>query len=285
MTTTNYTLGRGIVYFARFESGETPGPYLDVGNAPEINLTIETENLPHVSSRSGVREEDDSVALSITRTGTLTLDDIKRDNLALFFFGSDAEYTQAVRAAADEDLFTAGTADETLPVGSIYNLGYSAQTPAGIRNITYAGFTLMNDATTLKRLKDLSDPLDTEALGVNVVSDEANADYRVNFKEGLVTLLKDITVGAGNDLVANYAAVASKYRQITSGTQPVQGSLLFVEDNPKGDDNQWLAPKVTVRPNGDMSLIGDEWRSIPLALTIEKPGSGEALYINGEPTV
>lgn len=58
--TPNYTLGRGKVYFARFTSGQVPGPFRYIGNTPEFNLTIELETLDHFSSDEGIREKDDS---------------------------------------------------------------------------------------------------------------------------------------------------------------------------------------------------------------------------------
>ena len=88
MATKNYVLGKGDVYFARFTSGEEPGPYRFVGNTPEINLTVETESLDHVNSDEGVNQVDASVPLSVTRSGTLVMDDIQAENLALFFLGS-----------------------------------------------------------------------------------------------------------------------------------------------------------------------------------------------------
>ena len=72
MAERQYTLGRGRVLFARFVSGELPGRFRYVGNTPELNFTIETEQLDHIDQGSGINTVDDSVPLSISRAGTMT---------------------------------------------------------------------------------------------------------------------------------------------------------------------------------------------------------------------
>ena len=59
--------------------------------------------------------------------------------------------------------------------------------------------------------------------------------------------------------------------------------MRFIENNAEGQNNSWLFPKVSVAPNGDLALKGEEWRTIPFNIRVLGPSTGEAIYINGVP--
>ena len=136
MRSNNYTLGKGSLYFARFEEGteETPGRFRFFGNVTELGMTIETEDLEHTSSTSGVREVDDSVALSVTRTGTMVCDAIHRENVALFFFGDTESVAIAAANAAIEDVVNPKQ-HETI------QLGLTAANRVGARGVRVQSIT------------------------------------------------------------------------------------------------------------------------------------------------
>ena len=259
MATKNYTLGRGNIYFARFTEGEVPGPFRFVGNTPEISLTVETEDLEHTSSDAGVNQVDDRVALSVTRTGTMVMDDIQEDNLALFFFGSKA--TMSVSALNNQTENFAG-----VMIDDVLQLGLTDTNRVGVRNIS----------------------IDSVAItGTGAATLDEGTHYSVDTMNGFVTILDNATneaaFSAARAVRITYDVEAGSYGQVASGTTPVEGAMRFVEDNPKGNNNQWVFPKVTVTPNGDMALKSDEWRTVPFSLAISQPSSGEAIYINGVP--
>ena len=122
MAERNYTLSRAKLFFAEFLQGEMPGAFRYVGNTPEFNLTIESENLDHVSSDEGVREVDDSVPLDVTRSGTLIMDDIQLENLALFFFGEMRSIALAAAVGRTQDIVNP-------QIDQVYVLGVSDADP------------------------------------------------------------------------------------------------------------------------------------------------------------
>jgi hypothetical protein len=143
MATKNYTLGRGKVYFSRFVSGTyTPAGFFYIGNTPEMNLTIASDSLDHYDSDESVKELDDSVALTTTRTGSLITDNIDPRNVALFFFGSSVTLTQASVSLATETL--SGVA-----AGSSYQLGITASNPTGYQGVSKIGFNVALNGATL----------------------------------------------------------------------------------------------------------------------------------------
>lgn len=258
MATKNYTLGRGKVYFSRFKSGtQVPEGFNYIGNTPEFNLTIESENLDHYSSDAGIREKDDSVPLEVSRTGSFTTDDIQPDNVALFFFGEKSTVTQAIVASAPET-FT------DVVLGRAYKLGITDSNPTGYMGINATGFGIVVDATPLVE----------------------DTDYTVDLANGIVTLLETATnVVNGDDMVVTYAVAGSTRDRVISGSTPVEGAMMYVANNPKGANFNYYLPYVKITPNGDYALKGDEWQQIPFNIEALKPTNGEAIYMDGTPVM
>lgn len=254
----NYTLGRGKVHFARFLPGTTtPDGFFYIGNTPEFSLTIESETLDHFSSDAGIREKDDSVPLEVNRSGSMTTDNIDPKNVALFFFGSDTTVTQALVAAAPEVL-------ASIKAGHSYKLGSSPANPAGVFGVNATGLTV---ATTVG-----STPL------------VVDVDYTIDLDGGLISFVEGSLVAVdGTSITVTYALRASSRSRVISGSEPVEGAMVYRTKNPKGSDMVYYMPYVKITPNGDYALKGDEWQTIPLTLEILKPVTGEAIYRDGIP--
>lgn len=159
----NYTLGRGRVYFSRFRPDtQIPEGFLYIGNTPEFNLTIESEDLPHYSSDEGIREKDDGVTLEVTRTGTMITDNINPENVALFFFGANGILTSAAVASQTWVL-------ENAIAGRLYSVGSDEANPMGYRGLDPATFDVADGAGTKATgtvtFADVGDPNDTVVIG------------------------------------------------------------------------------------------------------------------------
>lgn len=265
MADNNYTLGRGELYFARKDpvTGILGGErYL--GNTSEFNLSFEAENLEHYSSDRGIRELDKSVILQITRSGSLITDNINTQNVALFFFGSTDALTVAQATVTDEPI-AANALGEGIEIGMFYQLGRSANNPTGSRKIIYPG-----TAGTAFSLKKGSTVL------VN------GTDYVLNAELGRIEFLAGGAVQDGDKTItATYTVAASTRSRVISGSSPVEGALKFIAYNPVGDNIDYYLPSVTLSPNGDYALKGDEWQQIPFNIQVLKPATGEALYAEG----
>lgn len=256
----NYTLGRGKLYFGKFADPITQlvVDYRYIGNTPEFSLTIESETLDHFSSDEGIREKDDSVPLSVTRTGSFTADDIQVDNVALFFFG-EAQVISQTSVASGTETFIG------VKKGRSYQLGQSASNPVGLRGITQAGFAVA-----------------TSPGGTELV---AGTDYVMDFATGLLTIPLGSTIADNSTLAVTRAAAASTRDRVISGSTPVEGSLRYIARNPKGSDIDYIFPYVKITPNGDYALKGDEWQTIPFNFEALKPSNAalSAIYADGRP--
>lgn len=248
----NYTLGRGELYFARKDpiTGRLGGErYL--GNTPSANLTAEEEKLEHFSSDRGIRVKDKVVTLQVNYTGTLEVDDINYENVALFFLGESENLTFAQTTVTDEQVGLTGIGVEK---GMFYQLGMTAANPAGAKGIIYPGaagtaFTLSSN-------------------GVPLV---AGDDYTVNAELGRVEILDtSTTVEDGDILTVTYTVAASTRRRVISGSTAVSGALRYVAYNPEGAQIDYYMPSVTLSPNGDFALKSDEWQVIPFNIDVTK---------------
>ena len=255
----DYVLGRGKVYFAKKDpiTGKLGGErYL--GNTPEFSLSFESEKLEHFNSDQGIRELDRSIIQQITRSATLVTDNIDPRNVALFFFGSaDALAVAAATITAEEV-----AEGEGVEVGMFYQLGMTANNRSGARNIVFPGAAGTAFALSIDG-------------GATLVS---GTDFIINPAKGRIEILAGGAVEDGDKLLVTYSVAASTRTRIISGSAPVEGSLRYIADNPEGTNTDYYLPLVSLSPNGEYALKGDEWQQIPFNVDVLKSESAEALY-------
>lgn len=250
----NYTLGRGKLYFARYNSGTTnPGGERYLGNTPSLTITLKEETLDHYSSDAGVKEKDGSISLQVDRTIKVVVDNIDLENLALFFFGSTSTVTTV----------SASNQTETIAVkkGLFYQLGISSSSPSGIRKIS--NLVVKKGATTLV----------------------SGTDYTANADLARVEILASGTTITDNDSITfTYDIASSTHPRVISGSTAIEGALHYIADNPKGTNYDYYFPDVKLSPDGEFELKGDSFMKIPFTGEIlKKDTSTEAIYIDGRP--
>jgi hypothetical protein len=257
----NYTLGRGQLWFGKFLAAtQTPEGERYLGNTPEYNMTIEAEYLDHFSSEQGIKEKDESIPLQVTRTGSMTTDNIDPKNVALFFFGSASVLAQGAVTVTDEVL--------TVIPGLTYQLGVSNSLPAG-----HKGLDLFSAGPDVKVVVTNNAGTTTYAEGT---------DYTIDMELARLTILSTGTIVAGN-IKVDYKVLAKSRDRVISGSQAIEGSLRFIAVNPKGANFDYFMPWVKITPNGDYSLKGEEWQTIPFNVEILKKTGLEAIYLDGRP--
>jgi hypothetical protein len=252
----NYTLGRGRLFFNKFKPGTQSGigeRYF--GNTPEVNTSVESENLDHYNSDRGVREKDASVVLETNRSGNFTTDHISLDNIALFYFGSTSVLTQVSATGETEDF-------EGVEPGLFYQLGVTAENPTGVSVVT--NVVVKNKAT----------PATVYQLGT---------DYMVEQNTGRIEILVGGSIAKDTDITVTHDTAAATRQLVVSGSTAVEGSLRYVADNPVGDNIDYFWPYVKITPNGDFALKGDDWQTIPFSIEILRRAGYEAVYATHRP--
>jgi hypothetical protein len=258
MFTNNYTLGKGKVFLARLDP-ETKLPlngFRRIGNCPEFSTSSAVETLQHYSSEGGLAELDASVDTQTNRTGAFTTDNISVENLALQFTGENSSLVQA-SATAVATTFTSKK-------GDYFQLGATEANPLGLRSVS-------------------SVVVSTTGGSPVVVAELDN--YEVDLVNGVLHVLDDavaLTDDVEYEVVFNVAAVTRPL--VLSKNNSIYAQIKFTSDNPIGTNFTYLMPYVKISPNGDFSLIGDDWQTMSFSMEILKRDSTtEAMYIDGAP--
>lgn len=250
-------LGRGEVYFNVFAPGTDVGRgerYL--GSTQAFSLNVETQQQNHYSMERGIRTKDESVTTQIDFMGNITADNIDHHNISLFFMGSRS--TQAVAAATGAtETFT-----NVLP-GTYLQLGATATNPTGLRSTTIDSVT--------------RDPLGTPAVAT------ANTDYVVDNALGRIYIVPGGAITAGSTIEVTYDVAAHSFDTVVSGNDVLFGAMRFVAYNAVGAQTDYFMPKISLRPNGEFALKGEDWQQFGFQIEVLKLGSLEQIYANGRP--
>lgn len=266
----SYVLGKGKVFFDRYPNGITIAATTQgegeryFGNSPEFSTSASAESLDHFSSESGLKTKDDSVQLSLDRTGKVVVDNISADNIALFLLGTKSTVAQASQSSLS-------TIFENVNKGRFYQAGVSANNPAGLRNIK---------TVVLKKET-------TPDSGTFDVTITMSGNYQIDAELGRIYIEASAPdVVEGNNLKVEFGTDASSREQVISGSDPIYGALRFVSDNPKGANRDYYFPYVKLAPDGDFALKGDEWQQIGFTFDILKKADNiQASYVDGRPTL
>lgn len=266
--TQKYTLGRGEVFFNKFKPGTNIGEgerYL--GNTPEYSLTNDVETLDHFNSDRGLREKDESVLLEISSSGSMNCDNISGENVALFFLGNLLTKS-STSVTAQKEVFTSWKRGLTL------QLGTTDTTPTGVRKVSNVKVGKAASGATLNLSGDIS-----AIPGVTIV--DAAGNYEVDLELGRLYLEPTSTEINGDiKLVVQFDVAAQSREMVISSNDVVQGSLRFVAHNAKGENKDYFFPKVTLSPDGDYNLKGDDWQSMGFTFEALKLQGRARVYID-----
>lgn len=256
--TRNFTLGRGKVYFAEFKPGtKTPDGFKYVGNTPSMNMTSNSQDLIHYDADEGIKQPDESILLQLDRTIAVECDNINFANLAKFLLGSTADITTTAATVTAEPI-------NGVHPGMVYLLGQSSDLPAGLRALASVN-TVTDDAGT-------------------PVTFDVGTDYTFDLASGTITVVEGGAIEDGANLRVTYHTAATTFTQVVSGETEFQGAMLFVANNPAGQNINHLFTFVRVAPDGDYALKGDTWQTIKFKVTSLLPQDGRAAwYANGVP--
>lgn len=266
--TQKYTLGRGEVFFNKFKPGTNIGEgerYL--GNTPEYSLTNDVETLDHFNSDRGLREKDESVLLEISSSGSMNCDNISGENVALFFLGNLLTKS-STSVTAQKEVFTAWKRGHTLQLGTTDN------TPTGVRKVSNVKVGKAASGASV----DLSSDINSMA-GVTVI--DAAGNYEVDAELGRLYIEPtSAEINGDIKLVVQFDVAAQSRQMVVSSNDVVQGSLRFVAHNAKGENKDYFFPKVTLSPDGDYNLKGDDWQSMGFTFEALKLPGRERVYID-----
>lgn len=260
--TADYHLGRGKIYFGTIDAATgKPKDWRFAGNAPEFSVSMETEDIEHKASTSGLKTVDLQAVISQKMTLNLTLDELNFDNIAAFVSGA------AVQGVSGDNCAIAGftkrlfisTASGGVKLGRWYDIVNGS----GVR-----AYDILAGDLVVER----------EAGGSDVVL-TLGVDYELDLKFGRIFFISPAGAGALVDSVSEVnltlaAQAGAKIPQFVRGltTTTVRVAIKFVEENPANGDAQTEHQfhQVQLKANGDLAMIGDEFTTMPFTGTAEK---------------
>lgn len=215
-----------------------------LGNTPSFGLSVTTETLKHYNSDSGVKVQDKSVPISTEYSGTVTTDNVNHENVAMLLLGSAATVSVAS--------VTGATAQFTsVEQGFTYDLG--------ARQVT------------------------TVVVKVGVPTMVLGTDYTLDAARGHITIINGGGIADGDTVDVTYDVTAHSYDRSVSAGNAKEGALLFVADNPEGDDIDYLIADAKLTPNGEFQIKAEEWQALPFNVEISVPDDGSpAITANGQ---
>lgn len=96
----DYTLGKGIGYFGLNDVNGNAGGERDLGNIPNLSLSISLDFLEHYSSRAGIKKKDKQILREALATFTFTLENMTRENVEVFLV---ATTDTIIQTGADDE--------------------------------------------------------------------------------------------------------------------------------------------------------------------------------------
>lgn len=222
----NYVLGRGRIYFDRFDSAGDSTGFRYLGNTPAFSVTRAAQALDHYDSDSGVKVKDKSVTLSEDLGMTFETDNISLENLALWYGGTTAAGS-TVSAVTDETL--------GLPAPVVPGVAY------------YVGADNISGVTVAK-----------------TTGGAAVTDFVVDAAGGLVTFGGAGYANTDALTVTYDAAAVTTTGRINDPTSigTIYGALRYVSDNPVGGNQTQVFTYVKLTANGAYDLKGDSWQKL-----------------------
>ena len=245
----NYTLGKGILYFQRYQNGKY-STWRDLGNAPSFSFNVNIEKLEHFSSRGGLRVKDKEIISQLTPSCSFTLDEITAENFEILGLATIEDQSQAASTGESETV--------TAVVGKVM---------LGKKNVKNVAVSVGGTALVA---------------GTDYTVDAADA------KAGQITFLNSTDVAAavsnGDSFTITYDCDAADMKVVKLFTETeVIGRLKFVSDNPTGTQCTLLAKRVSLTPSGDTAFIGDDWSTLSFScecLKSSDPADVNSPYID-----
>lgn len=256
----NYVIPKGKIFFDKFAPGAVITASLRgegeiyFGNTPGATTNQTAETVDHFDSDSKIKVKDESVQLSIERSGTITVDDISADNLALYFQGTVSTQAQSAATGINEQL--------TVKRERSYQLGQTASNPSGVRSISNV----------------------VVAKGAGFATNVASAtNWSFDAALGRITILEGAPdIPDGTLIRVTYDVAAVSRERVISGNETIYGAMRVIADNPKGINRDHYYPYVKLTPTGEYVLKADTWVQLEFEIEIlKKADTVEAIYIDG----
>ena len=235
----NYVIGKGELYFDRFDSSLNRTGELDLGNASAVGITPSYTTKEHFSSRRGLKNTDQSIDMEKKFSLKFVLEEVSNENMMLALRGPMSNWNnpQYLTQSAGTSTSEPFVARQNRLVKLVF------------RDIIQGTVTLKNSAGTTM----------TEGANRNT----RNADFWIDYQTGRVFTTYDGRIYDMENCTITYTYGAIKYPQmITSDDTNLIGYMRFIAKNEVGPRYEWEFWSVKVKAASEIKLIGDDYTNI-----------------------
>jgi len=228
----NILLGRGKIYFDRFDSTGARTGELFLGNCPTFEVTPTSEDIKKYSSAD---KAADLIASDVLRT-TLALrivgDEFSKENLAMALFGDTSTFSQTGSSVTSEAI-------ANVLQGRYYAL---SKRQVSLVTVTDGGATTYVEGT----------------------------DYKVDAITGRIYIIEGGAITDGSDIEVDFTYATIALQTVRGMNQTsVKGYLRFIGDPARGPKYECEIWRASVRADGAIGFISDEYSSFTLTGDIE----------------
>jgi hypothetical protein len=231
----NLLLGKGQVFFDRFDAAGLPTGLRHLGNVETFEITTSDDNVDKYSSMTAGAPLYKRVNRRRTQTLRIVGDEFHPENMALAVMGDVSTLAQAATAVVGEPIAATtnpGTYYKTAKLGPISAVAVHFGAGAGVLNTDYA------------------------IVDANV---------------GLIRILPGtILTGAVTiDYTPTAYSTAAGPKRVAGGVAGiVQGKVVFIGDPTTGPSTVVNVWRVNITPDGAVGLISDEYAQMTLSAAV-----------------
>ncbi len=262
----NTTNGKGSLIVFTLPANQDPRMFDPaghlIGNTTAIANSSDTEKLEHFDESSGFKNKDLSRIIQINRSVKITTDHISPENIAYVMLGkskpelrpaSTTPTTEYIKVSALDRAFQLGFAT-TRTGDSPLNPG-----PRGLQAITLVGVSVATgDGDTTPYAK-----------GADLLT--KNTDFYIDEGAGIFQPALGGVISVDSVVAVEYTLRAQDQQIIVSSEDQATVRLMYVPDNPFGENYGFIVPKAAVHPDGDFNMKGSDFQEISLMFEVLDP--------------
>lgn len=239
----NILLGRGKVYFDRFDSAGNRTGELFLGNCPTFEITPSPEEIKKYSSAD---KAADLIASDVLRTSLalrIVGDEFSKENLAMALFGDTSTLAQTGAAVTNE------------AISGVLQGRYYPLSKRQVSAVTVTG------------------PSGTPTYVLNT-------DYKVDAVSGRIYIVEGGGIADATNIEVDFTYATLSLPTVRGMNQTsVKGYLRFIGDPARGPKYECEIWRASIRADGAIGFISDEYSSFTLTGDIES----DAIHHTSEP--
>ncbi len=229
----NILIGRGMIYFDRFDSSGAKTGELFLGNCPTFEITPSAEEIKKYSAAT---KAADLIASDVLRTSLalrIAGDEFSKENLAMALFGDTSALTQTGSSVTNE------------AITGVLQGRYYALSKRQVSAVTVTG------------------PSGTPTYTVTT-------DYKVDAVSGRIYIVEGGGIADGANIEVDFTYATINLPTVRGMNQTsIKGFLRFIGDPARGPKYECQIWRASVRADGAIGFISDEYASWTLTGDIE----------------